>query len=145
MVSLFIAIAACIYFFAEAKKRSVSPGKWAFIAFIAFLGPQILLVWLLLPVILVFRHLTFGIPVDDSFGIQAIFGLGGFVIGFWLLIVSRKKLYRYSRSEPPEDAIIIGSLEIVEQPDGMFAVGERTFKSRKDAEEFVDFTRSIKQ
>ena len=140
MVSIFIAIAACIYFFIEAKKRSVSPGKWAFVAFIAFLGPQILLVWLLLPVILV----TFGIPLDDSFGIQAAFGLAGFVIGFWLLIVARKRLYRHSRSEPPEDAIIIRSLEIVEQTDGTFAVGDRTFKSRKDAEEFVDFTRSIR-
>ena len=140
MISIFIAVAACIYFFLEAKKRSVSPGKWALIAFVAFLGPQALLVWILLPIVLV----TFGMPVEDSFGIQAMFGLTGFVIGFWLLIVARKKLYRHSRSEPPEDAVIIGSLDITEQTDGTFAVGDRTFKSRKDAEEFVDFTKSIR-
>ena len=95
----------------------------------------------LLPAVLV----TFSMPVEDSFGIQAIFQLAGFVIGFWLLIVARKKLYRHSRTEPPEDAIIVGSLEITEQKDGTFAVGDRTFKSRKDAEEFVDFTMSIRR
>lgn len=140
MVGIFIAIAACIYFFVEANKRKVSPYKWAMIAFAAFFGPQILLSWIVLPIAFV----LFGIPIDDSTGIQVIVALTGFVLGFWLLVVYRKKLYRHARSEPPADAIVIGSLEIAEKDDGTFAVGDRVFQSRKDAEDFVDFTKSIR-
>lgn len=139
MIGLLIAIASCVYFFIEADKRNVSRIKWASIAFIAFLGPQLLLSWMVLPMALA----AFGIPFDESHGLQLVLGITGFVIGFYLLVVARKRLYQHKRTEPPKDGVMIGSLEITSNEDGSYSVGDRTFKSKKDADAYVQYVKSI--
>lgn len=139
MIGLLIAIASCIYFFIEAGKRNRSRIKWASIAFAAFLGPQLLLSWAALPLVLA----TFRIPLDDSYGLQFIFAITGLAVGFYLLVVARKRLYLYARTEPPKDGAVIRSLEIVDNEDGSYSVGDRTFKSKKDAEAYVQYVKSI--
>ncbi len=60
MIGLFIALAACFYFSTEAKKRGESGAKWSFIAFVAFMGPQILVSWFLFPLALVSKFVDRG-------------------------------------------------------------------------------------
>ena len=140
MVGLFIAVAGCVYFFLEAGKRNVSRVKWGLIAFAAFMGPQVVISWLAVPIALV----ILGIPLEEGIGIQTVFAIVGLVIGFALLVVARKRLYRHARSEPVEGAVVITSLEIKENEDGSFSVGERRFPDKTEAEAYVDYIKSLR-
>lgn len=126
MIGLLIAIFACIYFFIEAKKRGQPPYKWLFVAFISFLGPKIVISWILLPIVLV----ALEIPLEKSQGTLVSFALLGFGIGFYLLIVARKKLYRNPRIVQDEGIVVVKSVGIVENNDGTFTVGVRLFSAR---------------
>ena len=140
MIGLFIAIAGCVYFFLEAGKRDVSRVKWALIAFVAFMGPQILISWLAVPI--VFAML--GISPEDNIGTQGFFAIVGLVIGFVLLVVARKKLYLHARTEPVEGAVVITSFDIAENEDGTFSVGDRKFNAKSEAEAYVDYVKDIR-
>ena len=107
--------------------------------FVAFLGPQLIASLVVVPVILI----ALQVPIEDSLWIQTLAALASFVVAFWLLVLIRKRLYKLPRTERAKDAVIVHSLEIIELEDGTFSVNNRVFQTRKDAEEFVDFTRSI--
>ena len=133
MIGYFILIAACIHFFIEAKKRGQSSFKWLAIAFGSYMGPQIICVGILVPIMLsVFQMSPEKI---DRIRMPIIFlGVG---VGFYLLVLSRKKLYRFARLVEDKDVKIITSLEIIGNSDGTFSVADRSFKSRRDAEDYV--------
>lgn len=139
MIGLLITVFACIYFFIEAKKRGEPPFKWSMIALLTFMGPQVVISWFLVPVIL----LRVGIPLQESQGTQVLFGLIALGIGFALLVAARKRLYRIPRLEPLEGMTVIKSLEITASPDGTFVVGDKTFKTEAEAKQYATFLKGL--
>ena len=139
MIGLLIAIFACIYFFIEAKKRGAPPFKWLVIAFVSFLGPQMLISWLLVPMVLIVMET----PLDESTGTQLAFAFIGLGIGFYLLVVARKKLYRIPRIVPVEGAVVVKSLDIIENSDNTYTIGDKTFSSKSDAEQYAALLKGL--
>jgi len=133
MIGLFIAIVACIHFFIEAKKRGASSFKWAAIAFGTFMGTQFIFAWIIVPILIV----IFPMSPDKIHRIIVPVNIIGVAVGFYLLVYSRKKLYRIPRLVEDSDLQVITSLEIIKNSDGSFSVADRSFKSKRDAEDYV--------
>ena len=134
---LVVALAACSHFAVEARKRGESPGRWSLIGFAVFIGPQMLFSWLLYPLILLAARPVFGQAPGVLYIVLSIIGLG---VGIYALGQARKRLYRKGASEECENREPV--LDIREAEGGLCAVGERLFKTRKAAEEYVTFMRS---
>ena len=139
MIGLLIAVFACIYFYVEAKKRGEPPFTWSVIAFLTFMGPQIVISWFLVPFVLV----KLQISLEDSQGMQILFGFITLGIGFYLLVVARKKLYTKPRLIPTEGITVINSIEITDNPNGTFTVGKKTFSDKADAKQYVSLLNGL--
>jgi len=90
-----------------------------------------LISWLLVPIVLIVMET----PLDESTGTQLAFAFIGLGIGFYLLVVARKKLYRIPRIVPVEGAVVVKSLDIIENSDNTYTIGDKTFSSKSDAEQ----------
>ena len=99
----------------------------------------ILISWVLVPIILIVTET----PIDESTGTQLALAFIGLGIGFYLLVIARKKLYRIPRIVPVEGAVVVKSIDIIGNSDDTYTVGDKSFSSKTDAEQYAALLKGL--
>ena len=127
------------YFFDEAKKRGQQPFLWFSAGFTACFMPLIIITGVFSGDVTALMEQYPNSKANVGLFVLLIIVSASGV----LLVMAYQQLIKHASTEESSAKIHIDSLEIVETKEGNFSVGEKSFKTRKDAEDFVTLLKGM--
>jgi hypothetical protein len=127
------------FFFYEAKKRGQQPFLWFSVGFTAYFLPFVVIVGIF--------SSDIAALMTQYKNTKVLIGVFTLIIHFAasvvLIIMGYQQLIKYASKEERSAQIHINSLDIIETKDGEYSVGEKVFKTRRDAEDFVALLKGL--
>ncbi len=127
------------YFIPEARKRGQKPILWFSVGFTAYFMPHIVIFGLFNSQVQELIKQTPESSEDILFYIIVVVLSLSIAFSLW----AYKELIKYKTSDEDKERILIQSLEITETENGVFNVGEKVFRTKKDADEYVSFLKGM--
>ncbi len=127
------------HFSREATKRGQKPILWFSAGFTAYFIPHIVLFGLFNSQV---QELIRQSPESSENAMLYMF-LVAISLSIALTIWAYMELIKYKSSDEGKEKIQIKSLEIAETENGKYCVGQKMFKTKKDAEDYVSFLKGM--
>ena len=113
---------------------------WYSVGFTAYFGPYVIIGGVFGKNLVTIIDNHPGSPEKVAWSILIIF----FIATIVLIVLAYQQLLKHPSIEEKSATIHINSLDITETKDGKYLVGEKSFPTRRDAEDFVNLLKGLK-